>query len=461
MSAGTLQRHSGLRRVVGWLVSCATAALLLLAAILWWQTTGEADRAAPPQGSDPAQARRGEYLARIGNCSGCHSTPGELPYAGGRAIATPFGSVYSSNLTPDIETGIGAWSDQAFWRAMHHGRSRDGRLLYPAFPYPNTTHVTRADSDAILAYLRSLRPVSKRNREHALSFPYNTQIALAAWRLLYFRAAETDPVTARATGASGSHEWQRGAYLVNGLAHCSACHARRNSLGGSSRSSAFDGNLMPGEPWYAPSLVSNREGGVGDWELGDIVDLLTTGLAARGSVQGPMAEVVFASTSHLSAADARAMAVYLKSLGKDEPRQRPEKAAAAASLPPVADDSDAGETGKASSPGLQGASLYADFCAGCHGKQGEGREDAYPALAGNRSVVLDPPVNLLQIINHGGFAPATPGNPRPFGMPPFGLELSQAEMASLISFLRTAWGNEGSKVEPRDVQRWLETSPAH
>ncbi|MEO8281100.1 MAG: cytochrome c, partial [Ideonella sp.] len=189
------------------------------------------------------------------------------------------------------------------------------------------------------------------------------------------------------------------------------------------------------------------QAGVGDWSVPQIVELLVSGVSQRGSVQGPMAEVVFGSTRHLTAEDAAAMAVYLKSLGSDHRATTETSAASAPSETP-----DAQTIGSRK----RGATLYADHCANCHGTQGEGRAGAYPALAGNRGVLLDPPVNLLQTIIHGGFAPTTAGNPTPFGMPPFGLQLSQSEIADLMTYLRSAWGHSASAVGQRDVQRWME-----
>ena len=173
-----------------------------------------------------ALVERGAYLARVGNCAACHTARGGLPYAGGRPLATPFGTVFAGNLTPDADTGLGRWSSDAFWRAMHQGQSRDGRLLVPAFPYDSTTRVTREDSDALHAFLMSLPPVNQAATPHALRWPYNTQLALAAWRAMYFepQAFEVD--------TSQSAEWNRGAYLVQGLGHCAACHATRDALGG-------------------------------------------------------------------------------------------------------------------------------------------------------------------------------------------------------------------------------------
>lgn len=420
-----------------------TLALLALAGWLWRDIGAGPELSSPPQIIDADQVQRGEYLARVGNCMGCHTARGGAPYAGGRPLETPFGTVYASNLTPDDATGIGRWSVEAFWRALHHGLSRDGRLLYPAFPYTNTTHVSRADSDALHAYLRSLPAVNQPNRRHALRFPYNTQAALAVWRALYFRPADggaARPATPSALVSTTDRvAWQRGAYLVRGLGHCSACHAQRNALGAPGDPSQLEGGLMPVQNWYAPSLQSPDEAGVRDWDIAQIVALLRTGTSDRGTVHGPMAEVVHGSTQYLSPSDAAAMATYLKSLP---------------TLPSHSVEAD--EVAEMPAQRQLGEQRYADRCAGCHGERGEGVAGAYPALAGNRAVLMNPPVNLVQLIVHGGFAPSTAGNARPYGMPPFGLELKHAEIAAVLTYLRSAWGNQASAVSALSVQRWRE-----
>src|SRR5262245_56295960 len=231
-----------------------------IAIVAWLNVRGEDPIAATDErASTPEQLSRGAYLARAGNCSACHTDRGGLPYAGGRGIPTPFGTVYASNLTPDLKSGIGSWSAAQFWRAMHHGRSKDGRLLYPAFPYPSFTRVTREDADALYAYLRSVPPMKQVNRPHALRFPYDTQAALAVWRAMFFRpqAFEVQP--------GRSAEWNRGRYLVQGLGHCAACHSSRNALGATRLNPEFGGGLMPDETWYAPALADPSEAGVQSW----------------------------------------------------------------------------------------------------------------------------------------------------------------------------------------------------
>jgi mono/diheme cytochrome c family protein len=303
--------HRAGRRVLMMGVAALLLLVLGLAAWIARDLLVPADTAPPPSASDPALVARGAYLARIGHCAGCHTAAGGAAYAGGRGIGTPFGSVYGSNLTPDPVHGIGTWSAEAFWRAMHLGQSRDGRLLVPVFPYTHMTHVSRADSDAIHAWLRSLPAVPQANRPHTLRFPFGTQAALAVWRALYFRPGDAQPP---AGSESRSASWQRGAYLVRGLGHCSACHAQRNALGATGDALVLDGGLMSEQGWYAPSLQTDREGGVAGWPREDVVALLTTGISRRGSAQGPMAEVVHGSTQHLAPADAAAMAEFLASV---------------------------------------------------------------------------------------------------------------------------------------------------
>ena len=295
----------------------ALAALLIVgmgAKMLLWP----ADDIGPPATQNSLSREqlvaRGAYLARAGDCMACHTTRGGVAYAGGRALATPFGNLISPNITPDQATGIGAWSADDFWRAMHNGKSKDGRLLYPAFPYTNYTRVKREDSDALHAYLQSLPPQRQTNLPHALRFPYNQQIALAAWRALYFKPAVYQDDRAQ------SVEWNRGAYLVQGLGHCSACHSSRTTLGGSEE--GLSGGLIPMLGWYAPSLTSNAEAGLGDWETSHIVELLHTGVSPRATVFGPMAEVVRQSLQYLEVADVQAMALYLKKIGRASCRER-------------------------------------------------------------------------------------------------------------------------------------------
>ena len=388
------------------------------------------------QGSS-ALTEQGAYLARVGNCMQCHTAQGGAPYAGGRGIETPFGVVYSSNLTSDPDTGLGRWTSAEFWRALHHGRSRDGRLLAPAFPYTSYTQVARADADALFAFLQTVPATVRPNRQHALRFPYDTQLALAAWRTLFFRPGEDSPVPPPAPSGLDAQApaWQRGAYLVGGLGHCAACHTPRNAFGASLDARALGGGLIPVQNWYAPALDVAAEAGVAHWPIQDVVALLKTGLAPNGSAIGPMAEVVFNSTQYLTDQDAAAMALYLQSLPQ---RQAEPKAAAAAPGAAVS---------------ARGAQVYEQQCAQCHGEQGEGKTGAFPALAGNRAVLMDNPTNVLRVLLQGGYLPATAGNPRPHGMPPFLQTLDDEDIAAVVSHVRSAWGNSAARVATIGVHR--------
>lgn len=228
-------------------------------------------------------------------------------------MPTPFGTIYTSNITPDPATGIGRWNATQFYATMHSGRFPDGGLIYPAMPFGSYTKVTRADSDAIFAYLRSVPPMHQPNRPPDLRFPYNNRSLILGWRTLFFQEGEYKPNPAK------SDEWNRGAYLVQGLGHCSMFYSPINALGGSSESRAFEGGLIPMQNWYAPSLTSNKEAGLGEWTLQEIADLLRKGVSHRGAVYGPIAEVTFNSLQYMNDADVRAMAIYLKSLAEGSP----------------------------------------------------------------------------------------------------------------------------------------------
>ena len=392
---------------------------------------------AAAQAADQAVITKGEYLARAGDCIACHTKPEGALFAGGRPMLTPFGTIYTSNITPDTETGIGSWTADQFYGAMHTGRFPDGGLIYPAMPFGSYTKVTRADSDAIFTYLRSVPPVHQPNTPQALRFPFNNRQLILGWRTLFFQQGEYQPDPAK------SAEWNRGAYLVEGLGHCAMCHSPINALGGSSQSQAFEGGLIPMQNWYAPSLTSNKEAGLGEWSIDEIVDLLRTGVSPRGAVYGPMSEVVFNSTQYLNDADIRAMAIYLKSLSQGSP--------------PATETS--GMPAPESSLLLAfGETVYAKHCASCHGADGHGMPPDYPPLAANPSIQMQSAVNPIRMVLNGGFPPGTPGNPEPYGMPPFAQTLSDDEVAAVVSYIRGAWGNEGSTVSPQQANA-LRTAP--
>jgi mono/diheme cytochrome c family protein len=385
-----------------------------------------------PAATSPAVIARGEYLARAGDCIACHTVPAGKLFGGGRPMETPFGTLYTPNISSDKATGIGKWSADEFYRMMHTGKSRDGSLLYPAMPFASYTKVTRADSDAIYAYLQSVPPIRQANRPHELRFPFNQRALLIGWRTLYLREGEYQPDTTQ------SVEWNRGAYLVEGLGHCTMCHTAINALGGNSSSKQFEGGLIPVQNWYAPSLTSNKEAGLGDWSLDDIVDLLHSGVSRRGAVYGPMAEVVYDSFQYLSEDDVRAVAVYLKAL--------PARSGETDTAPPNATVSE--EKNRLAPLGQK---IYIAQCALCHAAQGQGKLPHFPPLADNQSIQMNSAVNPIRMVLNGGYAPGTAKNPTPYGMPPFAQTLSDEEVAAVVTYIRTAWGNHGAPVSVKEV----------
>ena len=413
-----------------WVAGVLLTGASLTALVISLNLRGEAPLDPGPDAAkapDPALVQRGAYLARAGNCAACHTARGGAPYAGGRAIETPFGTVYSSNLTPDA-TGLGGWNASAFRRALHNGRSRDGRLLVPAFPYTHFTLVSDADADALWAWLRSLPPVAQPTPAHALRWPFGTQPALAIWRALYFTPGrfEADPAAGEAIN--------RGAYLVNGLGHCGACHASRNPLGaGAALADAHSGSVLPQQRWYAPSLTAYDDSRLAERPAAELVQLLKTGVSDRAAAKGPMAEVVAGSTQHLSQADLHAMVAYLQRLAGPAP----------------ADNAKPDRHERPADTLARGGQLYADHCADCHGRQGQGAAGVYPALAGNPTVTGPNPRNLVLAITQGGFAPATADNPRPYGMP--GFDLPHEDLAALATWLRASWGHSATPVRAVDV----------
>ncbi len=388
-----------------------------------------AKRPAPASASGELQPR-GAYLALVGNCAHCHTARGGAAYAGGRAIDTPFGAVLSSNISSDREHGIGAWSADDFWRALHHGESRNGRLLNPAFPYTSFTHMSRTDTDALLAYLQTVPAQSRANQPHALRWPLNTQLALRAWRTLFFRPASTPPLATNPL-PPGAAELQRGAYLVQGPGHCFECHGSRNLLG--ALTGDRDGSVLPGSQWFAPSLSDPAQASVAGWTVEETARFLQTGVNDKAVASGPMAEVVLHGTQYLNDADALAMAQYLRALPQQPSGSAPQAVQRATAT--------------------AGAKLYEKHCADCHGQQGLGRAGVYPALAGNRAVLLANSNNLVHAVLGGGFAAATAGHARPYGMPPFMLQLSDSEIAAVLTYVRSAWGNRAAAVSEFDINK--------
>jgi mono/diheme cytochrome c family protein len=280
--------------------------------------------------------------------------------------------------------------------------------------------VTREDADAMYEYLRSLAPVARANKPHSIRFPYNTQAAVAAWRMLFFREGVFEP------RAGESAEWNRGAYLVRGLGHCDACHAGRNMFGAVSHQLDLGGGLIPMQNWFAPPIAG--------WDAAHVEALLRSGVSPRASAMGPMAEVVYRSTQFLTAEDARAIATYVHS-SATKPTVEPTRTPQARTM-------------------QRGAAVYGEYCAECHGDKGEGAPPAYPALMGNPSMNAAVAANGIKAILNGGYAPVTVANPRPYGMPPYFSRLSDEEVAAVLTYIRASWGNSGTPVSALDVERY-------
>ena len=387
---------------------------------------------------------RGAYLTKIADCMACHTARGGAAYAGGRVMESEFGQFITPNITPDRQTGIGNWTAEDFWNALHNGRGKKGEMLYPAFPFVNYTHISRADADAMFAYLQSQPAISKQNSEHRLAFPYNQRAGLALWRAMYFQPG------ALAYQPQQSQEWNRGAYLARGLAHCSACHSSRNQFGANKGSDDFSGGEMAGISWYAPSLVAKHELNLSAWSTEDLSQLLQHGVNRQSSVNGPMAEVVRESLQYLTDQDAAAMANYLRALPQ-QVKTAPDFLDRAIARPSVSKDQmlqlmEAGET------------IYRAQCIDCHGKNGEGQAGIYPALKGNPSLQMDSLSNPIRVILAGGFSPVTKGNPRPYSMPPFAPFLNDTDVALVLTYIRNSWGNQGRVVNASEVNPYRTAS---
>jgi mono/diheme cytochrome c family protein len=341
---------------------------------------------------------RGKALATAGDCIACHTAPGGVPFAGGLALQTPFGVIMTPNITPDEATGIGRWTRDNFARAVHEGRRPNGAYLYPAFPYPYYTRVSRADTDAIYDYLRSLAPVSNRVNRSTLPFPFNIRTAMIGWNALYF----TPGYFAAAPGRS--EQFNRGAYLVEGLGHCGACHTPLNAFGANRADRFLQGNII--DDWTAPNITNDPQVGLGKWSVDEIVQYLRTGQTRTTFASGPMKEVVEKSTSNMPDADLKAMAVYLKERGE----------------------------------------------AGTPTRNGEGIEHIFPRLAGDAIVKQEDPTTLVRIILTGTRGAGTDAFPTSPAMPSFGYRLNDDQVAAVVTYIRNSWGNAAAGVSAETVR---------
>ena len=368
---------------------------------------------------------RGKALVVAADCAGCHTADPAKPFAGGKRIDTPFGGIYSPNLTPDRDTGLGAWSDEDFYRALRYGVAPDGSRYYPAFPYPNFTKLTRDDLLAIRAYLATLTPQRNARRPLELRWPLNYRVLMRAWNLLFFRPGIFEP------NQQKSAEWNRGAYLVTGAAHCGACHTPKTMFGADQRGHAYGGGSAEG--WFAPRLDGAARGGLKSWGIEDIVEYLQSGRNGRSHSGGPMAKVVVNSTSKMSDADVRAIAVYLKDLpaGAPEPEVAP---------PPPADM-------------MAGKAIYAHACIACHEADGSGAPRIYPPLPANANLQSADPASTLRIILDGAQTVTTPRAPNTGSMPAYAKQLSDQEIADVTNYIRNSWGNAAPLVSPAQVRK--------
>ncbi len=397
-------------------------------ALLWAVGVCFAQR--PETAAAPSSAvERGRYLVTAGNCLSCHTRPGGAAFSGGVPFETPLGTLYSTNITPEPETGIGRWTEADLRRAMHEGIARDGRYLIPAFPYPSFTKVTAADVADIYAYLRTLPPV--RYTPPASGLLLKIRWPLAIWNRMFLTAERFAPDPAKST------EWNRGAYLVEGLGHCGACHSPRNAFLAEQPDRAYTGGVIRDEVsrgrvgrWFAVNLTPAAHG-LGSWSVGELEKYLRTGMSPRAGTFGPMNAVIMNSLKLLTPADVHAMAVYVKSL---QPKQ--------SEADPVP-------------PGLaaEGATIYKERCEKCHGTSGRGGFFSGPPLAGSAIVQGEDPASLINIIV---FGPTTPRAISYGGwetMSAYGNVLSDPDVVAVSNFVRGSWSNHAPPVTLRDVQR--------
>ncbi len=368
---------------------------------------------------------RGRYLAELGDCTACHTLPGEAPFAGGVRIDTPFGPVLGANITPDADTGIGRWSFEDFQDTMSRGHARGGKRLYAAMPYTAYTKVTREDNRALFAYLNSIEPVHHAVDTNQLPFPFNIRTSLIAWNWLAFDEGVYQP------DPEQSEQWNRGAYLVQGLGHCGSCHSPKNLIGGDKDGEFLTGSDLQG--WMAPDITGNAHTGLGRWSEAEIVRYLKTGANRFDMASGPMAEAVEHSTQHWKDADLAAVAVYLKSLG--DPEQAPPD--------PLAENDERLRTG---------ALIYEDQCSACHTPDGEGITHLFPKLAGAPLVNSRDATSLIRVVLAGSRAVGTDAAPTAPAMPSFAWAMSDEYIADVLTFVRNSWGNAAEPVSAEEVK---------
>ena len=376
---------------------------------------------------DFKQIERGHYLTITGDCAACHTLPGsDYPFAGGRAIETPFGQLLSPNITPDPETGIGAWTDDEFIDALTKGTGRDGTRLYPAMPYTYYTKLTRDDALAICAYLNTVPAVRNPVNPNQLPFPFNIRASLIGWNTLFFTPGTFQP------NPNKSAEWNRGAYLAEGLAHCGMCHTPKNFLGGDKTSEYLRGYRLQG--WFAPDITDNSRQGLGDWSVDEIATYLKTGHNSTSAAAGLMSEMVTRSASLMTDGDLKAIATYLKDLPDQQENQT--------------------SSDKPDQTVMKiGAAIYADECAGCHAANGKGASGLFPSLNGSPAVQQTDPSTLLHVVLRGARSAATDRAPTGAAMPQFDWILNDGQVAAVLTYIRNAWGNVAPPVSAVEVRK--------
>ena len=378
------------------------------------------------KGQDFALIERGRYLTAVADCASCHTIPGEgRPFAGGRRIETPFGFVAAANITPDAETGIGTWTDGQFDAAVRQGERRDGKPLYPAMPFPYYSRMSREDVLAIRAYLDTVAPVRNPVTSDLLPFPLSIRAGMLAWDALYFRPGEFRPEDTK------SPEWNRGAYLVEGPGHCGACHTPKTWLGGDENAQKLRGSVIQG--WFAPNITNDSTRGLGRWSPDDIVEYLRDGHNRLSAATGPMAEEIALSSSHMTDADLYAIAAYLK-----------DQRGGSEATPPARSDESAMAAGGA---------IYRDVCSACHTPDGRGVPYLFPALAASPSVRSSDPTTLIRIVLRGARSIATAREPTGPGMPAFGWQLDDSEVAAVLTYIRNSWGAAAAPVTADEVHK--------
>ncbi|WP_163848455.1 cytochrome c [Pseudooceanicola aestuarii] len=440
-------------RIVALLVVLGVVALAVF--ILW--PVSRTDAVASFDGGTPTP-EEGEYAMRLADCAACHTAEGGTPFAGGRPIESPLGTIYSSNITPDPDTGIGGYTLAQFRGALYDGLDDEGHHLYPAMPYANYRAIGEADVRRLYTYFtQTLEPVKNPVPDAELPFPFNQRWGLRAWKWVGL----PDPGFAEVAEA-GADPLARGAYLVEGPGHCGACHTPRNAVFAQAGFTAADGDFLTGGEiagWTAPALRGPGSA-VDGWSVQDIRDILATGRNAHAAINGEMQLVVRDSTQFMTEDDLTAIAAYLVDLnGGDASIPAEEETAGADARPAGFAETLTAEAEtpteallNSADPGMDlGPRLYLDNCAACHFTDGGGADEVFPELAGNALVTADSPVGLLSMILAGSELPSTAERPYALRMPGFGDRLSDDEVAELANFLRSGWGNEAAPVVASDV----------